>query len=329
MARKKGERYPSDEARVKSRPHVQVHLSARTHRIMGPVFAVPVDRGVVVGLWMAAFQAHATATGDIVTFTHADLCWLVGRERPPAALKELARVCSRAGYRVWIHPRNEPVPPWQDLRADLASTPCRPGTDPVRTWHGPGARSVPRSSGGSSGFGAVSVHVRNLLIKQIINPTARGGDPTHPRPSDTPNTDTPNTEEESRDKRATSRPTRSARSASPEEALRCAEVLIECLEPVAGARIPRGARTRWATEIARIPAEVPELRANGAEPWSHIEAAIRWALGPENLGQEYEVVIRSGRSLREKWPKLVAAAQRHQRKTQPLEEFDRWIASLT
>ena len=98
----------------------------------------------------------------------------------------------------------------------------------------------------------------------------------------------------------------------PAEALSCSELLIELLRPVPGARIPSRARWQWARDIARMPREIPDL---GSEPWATIEAGIRWALGPENLGQQYEVVIRSGRALREKWPKLVAAAQRKRKRS--------------
>ncbi len=72
-----------------------------------------------------------------------------------------------------------------------------------------------------------------------------------------------------------------------------------------------------------MPREIPELREMTPEERSaRIEFAIEWALGPENLDQEYEVVIRCGKSLREKWPKLVAAAQRKTRGTRRVEDFD-------
>ena len=63
-----------------------------------------------------------------------------------------------------------------------------------------------------------------------------------------------------------------------------------------------------------MPREIPEL---GAVPPNECAARIGdlmcWALGPDNLGQEYEVVIRSGASLREKYPKLVAGSRRKAR----------------
>lgn len=113
--------------------------------------------------------------------------------------------------------------------------------------------------------------------------------------------------------------------ALPESALECSDLLIELLRPVPGAVIPRGARTSWAREIVRLAETCPELAGNGADPQPHIEAGIRWALGPENLGQPYEVVIRSGRSLREKWPKLVAAARR--RRVEASDPIGDWLKS--
>lgn len=120
-------------------------------------------------------------------------------------------------------------------------------------------------------------------------------------------------------------PTARPKASLPAWALRCSRLLIDLLEPVPGARIPPGSEARWARELVALAREVPEL-SNGKPPDQHIEAAIRWALGPENLGREYEVVIRSGKALREKWPQLVAAARR--RAHSPAgkqEEFDRWV----
>lgn len=94
------------------------------------------------------------------------------------------------------------------------------------------------------------------------------------------------------------------RPAVEEENLALADTLIECLDGVPGARIPARARERWGREIERLRREVKGLGVR------EVEAGIRWALGPNNLGREYEVVIRSGASLREKWPRLVSAARR-------------------
>jgi len=71
---------------------------------------------------------------------------------------------------------------------------------------------------------------------------------------------------------------------------------------------------------------VAELR-NGRPPEDLVGAGIEWALGPENLGREYEVVIRSGDSLRRKWPQLVAAARRRQREGRGDADLRAWMAS--
>jgi len=93
-------------------------------------------------------------------------------------------------------------------------------------------------------------------------------------------------------------------------ALALSESLIEHVRTAPGGRIPPRARATWAQEISRMPREIQELSNGSAE--DHIRSAIEWAFGAENTGQ-YAIVIRSGRALREKWPQLVAAAQRARR----------------
>jgi hypothetical protein len=106
-----------------------------------------------------------------------------------------------------------------------------------------------------------------------------------------------------------------------------------------GARVPPRARAAWAAEIARLPSEVPGLAPNGASAAERIREAIDFAFGPDNLGREYEVVIRSGRALREKWSKLAAAIARARDRPRPDElgfvpdplaerqqrEIDEWV----
>jgi hypothetical protein len=114
---------------------------------------------------------------------------------------------------------------------------------------------------------------------------------------------------------------------SPEAwSLRLSRILQELLADAPGARFPAGCENRWAREIERMPKEVPELRALAPEDCEkRIEFAIRWALGPDNLGREFEVVIRSGKALREKWSKLVAGAQRTGRQGVQTEAFQKFI----
>ena len=109
-------------------------------------------------------------------------------------------------------------------------------------------------------------------------------------------------------------------------ALKLTDILAECLQGVSGARFPRGWRNNWARQIERMPAEIPWLRDMVPEKRSsQMELAIRWAFRPENLGQEYEVVIRCGKSFREKLPKLVAARQRSRKKVVKVESFRRQV----
>ncbi len=123
--------------------------------------------------------------------------------------------------------------------------------------------------------------------------------------------------------RAPAKPPRVRATFKPEPwSLELADLLHDRLEHVAGASFTRGWRNRWAHEIEKMPREIPELRImEAAERSKRIEFAIEWALGPDNLGQQYEVVIRSAAALREKWPKLVSQAARKSRPARQNEEF--------
>ena len=106
---------------------------------------------------------------------------------------------------------------------------------------------------------------------------------------------------------------RAPRAAPAEWSIALSRLLANELRDVPGATFPRGHCTRWAREIERLHGETPLLKLL-LDPSDAIEAGIRWAFGPENQG-EYAIVIRSGKSLREKWPKLVAAAQRQRQRS--------------
>lgn len=109
--------------------------------------------------------------------------------------------------------------------------------------------------------------------------------------------------------------------------IRCSRVLIECLRPVRGAVIPAKAEETWAREIERLGRESPELASMPEDERERtVELAIRWLFGPENSG-EYALVVRSGRALREKWPQIVAAAQRARARSKPQEDVEAWINS--
>lgn len=91
-------KYPSDDARRRQRPHVKVHLSIANHPTYGAVFADPVLRGVVVGIWVIAARAHVSATNDELTMTPADVLWITGKDRMVDGAKLLRRACEAAAY---------------------------------------------------------------------------------------------------------------------------------------------------------------------------------------------------------------------------------------
>lgn len=117
-------------------------------------------------------------------------------------------------------------------------------------------------------------------------------------------------------------PERRAAQPLPLWSYTAADRLIERVRGAPGGRIPPRARSTWAAEIARMPREIPELGAM-ERPEERVLAAIEWLFGPENSG-EYALVVRSGRALREKWPRIVAAAKRARAKTQPREDLEAW-----
>lgn len=117
-------------------------------------------------------------------------------------------------------------------------------------------------------------------------------------------------------------PERRAAQPLPLWSYTAADRLIERVRGAPGGRIPPRARSTWAAEIARMPREIPELGAM-ERPEDRVLAAIEWLFGPENSG-EYALVVRSGRALREKWPRIVAAAKRARAKTQPREDLEAW-----
>lgn len=95
-------RYPSDEERKKTRPHVKIHLSARSHPRYGAVFEDPESRGVIWGLWLIAVQYHAAQSGDEVALGQGELTWLTGRTQFRHALSALSTHCERMGYPVRV-----------------------------------------------------------------------------------------------------------------------------------------------------------------------------------------------------------------------------------
>lgn len=93
-------RYPSDDRRLKIRPHAKVHLTIRNHPDpeYAEVFDDPMLRGVWTGLLVIAVGAFAGKTNDTVTLSQGDLVWLTGRSSASRAEPILLRLCSALGY---------------------------------------------------------------------------------------------------------------------------------------------------------------------------------------------------------------------------------------
>jgi hypothetical protein len=91
-------RYPSDDKRIRQRPHIKVHLSVANHPRYGPVFADPFMRGIVTGIWIVGARAHISATKDELSLTNADALFITGKDRMVDAAKVLRRVCEAMNY---------------------------------------------------------------------------------------------------------------------------------------------------------------------------------------------------------------------------------------
>jgi len=289
------QRYPSDDRRRKQRPHVKIHLSIRGHPRYGHVFRDPELRGFYVGVLVLAGERFAARRHDRVWLSSSDATWITGRERSRSAWIVLERLFVEMGWRVC----------WE-AAADLQ----RPSSDPAADLQRP-----------SSGTARTLQSIRSVLV-EVRNFTDKQG-----YASATPHvaTDTPHPSKEPRNQ-GTEEPIPSAESApqkTPDKpapaqwTLDLSDLLIEKVKPVPGARIPPGARARWAREIELLVRETTSLSTLDLDKprIAEIRRGIEWAFSPANLGVEFEVVIRSGRSLREKWTKLCEAKKRTGRRS--------------
>lgn len=131
--------------------------------------------------------------------------------------------------------------------------------------------------------------------------------------------------------RAPARPQPKPRSKKPTPgwALTAAGLLATRLETVPGARITAGAATRWAKEIAQMPNEIPELAdLDDKALLQNLTGGIEYALGPDNLGQKFEVVIRSGSAFRKKWPQLRDRQRRQELNVKPSRSVDDFVSEV-
>jgi len=95
--------YPSDVERRKTRPHVRVHLTTRSHRKTAEVWSDPELRGMTVGLWQCASEAFAGKTGNRVHLDRTAVMWLTGRTQYAHAERALRALCARLEYPVSAH----------------------------------------------------------------------------------------------------------------------------------------------------------------------------------------------------------------------------------
>lgn len=290
-------RYPSDEARLKVRPHIKVHLTVATHRKTAEAWADPRMRGMLVELWRLAHEAHASKTHDEVILSPGSVVDVTGNPHHFYARRLLRSLCKSVGYGY-------------------------------------------RESGVST-----IVSIRNFAKKQGLDSAVRGADAEHyaetsatPPPSASASASAlesslpPRSHTEASTPSVTLSGTRSARSRPapaaplfepkaktngtlPAWSYEAADALIRHVSETPGARIARGARSPWAREIAKLASEV-----KGVEPekiGEHVTNTIDWLFGPENCG-EFEIVVRSARTLREKWSQIQAKRSRSQRNAKPL-----------
>ena len=149
----------------------------------------------------------------------------------------------------------------------------------------------------------------NFAKKQGFGPRNHTRTPSSPTPTPTPTAS------------KTVEPPRKAPS-EPSWARDAAALMIDLLRSVKGARVPPQARARWAKEIRLLEAESDASQ-------EEIVAGIQYALAPEQLDDQYCPVIRSGKALREKWPKLVAHAKRKRQQPDPKADLDEFMNRRT
>lgn len=283
------ERYPSDDARLKQKPHVKVHLRARTHRKTASAFVDPETRGIITGLWMLAGEAFAAKTNDTVILTHGDVAWLTGREQVRAGLASLRRACDAVSYTMRAEGRTVSV--------HVRNFAQKQGFDSARR-------------GVVSGDSADSASLRDPSTKEPITEGREdSAPPSAPLPTDPP-------------KRV-----RKPRAPADPEAVRCAQLLSDLLEAKGVSVLKKpGYIEKWGRDVERLRHQASDIR-EAPEPWKLIEFGIRWLMGPENCG-DYPYVVHSAGALLEKWPKFQARLHKqHEAKKAKGGGLDAWVNS--
>lgn len=91
-------RYPSDEKRLKTPPHVKIPLTVNSDDETAAVWDDLELRGMLVELWRLAAVAFAGRKGGRVVLSAAAVRSVTGRERHVAGVSRLRTLCSRMRY---------------------------------------------------------------------------------------------------------------------------------------------------------------------------------------------------------------------------------------
>lgn len=322
------------------RAHFKVHLSVLSHPKMIEVVSDPRLFATWVRLGMLAVERYAARTGDRFAISSGDLLAVTGASNPGAAMNAVQALVRRSPVR--IEPRGSHfVVTFPNLArkqglsaAEEPSGKAAAETEPSRGQDGaesqPSRRRDARANHAKSQRfvrknGTRMCASESESDSEVEEISSSGGGAL---PVNSAHDDSRAPRARARRPRVEGAPAQPAQSelipggesgvgsdrAPPAWALELADLLAQHVGSVPGGRIPRGCRLPWAREIARIPLEVRSFR--GAWP-PLLRERIEWLFGPENLGREFEIVVRSGRSLREKWPKIEAAVRRRAREELP------------
>lgn len=91
-------RHPSDLARLKTPPHIKVHLDVSANEATAEAWANPEMRGMLVELWRLAGEKWAGRNGDEVVLSRSALASCAGRTQHAHNLRAMRALCVRVGY---------------------------------------------------------------------------------------------------------------------------------------------------------------------------------------------------------------------------------------
>ena len=91
------QRYPSDEARLTTRPHVKIALDVANHPRTAAVWADLRKRGMLAELWRIAGQSFAGRRGGTVVLSAPNLASITGHAHS-SNVSTVLRLCSELGY---------------------------------------------------------------------------------------------------------------------------------------------------------------------------------------------------------------------------------------